>query len=126
MKALRASILVLVLLMAVSFVNNAYLTRRCNDWTARLTAVTDAAGSGDWDTARQEMTALDNDWQDKLAYLHMTLQHDEINKADTLLHQCLLLIDARNMDDLPNVALQLSLQWDRLAEMEQLSIKNVL
>ena len=35
-------------------------------------------------------------------------------------------LDARDMDSLFNAALQLSLQWDHLAEMEQLSIKNVL
>ena len=46
MKALRAAILVLVLLMAASLVNSAYLTARCGDWTARLDAVTAAAEGG--------------------------------------------------------------------------------
>ena len=126
MKAFRIAILVLVLLMAVSLVNSAYLTRRCDEWTARLNAVTDAAGSGDWDTARQTVAALDNDWQAKQSYLHITLQHEEINTADTLLQQCVLFVDIQDIDSLFDAALQLSLQWDHLAEMEQLSIKNVL
>ena len=39
MKALRAAILVLVLLMAASLVNSAYLTARCGHWTAQLDTV---------------------------------------------------------------------------------------
>ena len=72
------------------------------------------------------MAALDDDWQAKQSYLHMTLQHEEINTADTLLQQCVLFVDIQDIDSLFDAALQLSLQWDHLAEMEQLSIKNVL
>ena len=126
MKALRAAILVLVLLMAASLVNSAYLTARCGDWTARLDAVTAAAEGGDWDTAGREMAALRTDWQKKQSYLHITLMHEEINEADTLLHQCALFVDAQDNESLSDTAVQLALQFDRLAEMEQLSIKNVL
>ena len=126
MKALRVSILVLALLMAVSLVNSAYLTARCSDWTARLDAVTAAAAGGDWNAAEREMTALRTDWQKKQCYLHITLMHEEINEADTLLHQCTLFVDTRDNDSLSDAAVQLALQFDRLAEMEQLSIKNVL
>lgn len=126
MKALRAAILVLVLLMAVSLANSAYLTARCDDWTNRLNAVTAAAEGGDWDKAAREMAALRADWQKKQSYLHITLQHEEINEADTLLHQCALFVDTQDNDSLSDTAVQLALQFDRLAEMEQLSIKNVL
>ncbi len=126
MKALRAAILVLVLLMAVSLANSAYLTARCGDWTNRLNTVTAAAEGGDWDKAAREMAALRADWQKKQSYLHITLQHEEINEADTLLHQCALFVDTQDNDSLSDTAVQLALQFDRLAEMEQLSIKNVL
>ena len=46
MKALRVAILTLVLLMAAGLANSVYLTARCDDWTARLNAVTSAAESG--------------------------------------------------------------------------------
>ena len=126
MKALRAAILVLVLLMAASLVNSAYLTARCGHWTAQLDTVTAAAEGGDWDTAARVMAALRADWQKKQSYLHITLQHEEINEADTLLHQCALFVDTQDNDSLSDTAVQLALQFDRLAEMEQLSIKNVL
>ncbi len=126
MKALRIAIVTLVLLMAAGLANSAYLTARCRDWTARLDAVTAAAESGDWDAAAGEMAALRADWQRKQSYLHITLQHGEINKADTLLHQCALYVDSRDGDALADAAVQLTLQFDRLAELEQLSIKNVL
>ena len=126
MKALRVSILVLALLMAASLVNSAYLTARCGDWTARLDAVTLAAAGGSWDAAEREMAALRTDWQEKQSYLHITLMHEEINEADTLLHQCALFVNARDNDSLSDTAVQLALQFARLAELEQLSIRNVL
>lgn len=126
MKALRIAIATLVLLMAAGLANSAYLTARCHDWTARLDAVTAAAENDNWDAAAGEMAALRSDWQRKQSYLHITLQHGEINEADTLLHQCALYVDSRDNDSLADAAVQLTLQFDRLAELEQLSIKNVL
>ena len=126
MKALRVAILTLVLLMAAGLANSVYLTARCDDWTARLNAVTSAAESGDWAAAQREMSALQADWQDKQSYLHITLQHEEINEADTLLHQCALYAETQDGSAFSDAAVQLTLQFDRLAEMERLSIKNVL
>ena len=126
MKALRVAIITLVLLMAAGLANSVYLTARCDDWTARLTAVTSAAESGDWAAAQREMSALQTAWREKQSYLRLTLQHAEINEADTLLHQCALYVKEQDSDSLSDAAVQLALEFDRLAELEQLSIKNVL
>ena len=126
MKALRIAILTLVLLMAAGLANSAYLTAQCDDWMTQLNAVTSAAEGGDWDVAQREMSALSADWQDRQSYLHITLQHEEINEADTLLHQCALYVGEQDDDSLSDAAVQLALAFDRLAELEQLSIKNVL
>ena len=93
---------------------------------ASMMGMAAAAESGDWDAAAGEMAALRADWQRKQSYLHITLQHGEINEADTLLHQCALYVDSWDGDALADAAVQLTLQFDRLAELEQLSIKNVL
>ena len=126
MKALRVAILTLVLLMAAGLANSVYLTARCDDWTARLNAVTSAAESGDWAAAQREVAARQTDWREKQSYLHITLQHEEINEADTLLHKCALYVREQDNDALSDAAVQLALEFDRLAELEQLSIKNVL
>ena len=126
MKALRVSIVVLAALMAVSLVNSAYLTARCGGWTEQLRAVTAAAESGDWAGAEGEMSALRADWQQKQSYLHITLMHEEINEADTLLHQCALAVTRQDEDALADGAVQLALRFDQLAELERLSIQNVL
>ena len=102
------------------------LTARCDDWTARLNAVTSAAESGDWAAAQREMSELQTDWREKQSYLHITLQHEEINEADTLLHQCALYVREQDNDALSDAAVQLALEFDRLAELERLSVKNVL
>ncbi len=126
MKALRVAILTLVLLMAAGLANSAYLTARCDDWTARLESVTAAASVRDWDSAAEKMSLLQQDWQQHQSYLHITLQHEEINEADTLLHQCALYVREQDSDALSDAAVHLALEFDRLAELEQLSMKNVL
>ena len=126
MKALRVAIITLVLLMAAGLANSACLTARCDDWTARLESVTAAASVSDWAGAAEKMSLLQQDWQQHQSYLHITLQHEEINEADTLLHQCALYVAQQDSDALSDAAVQLALQFDRLAELEQLSIKNVL
>ena len=126
MKALRVAIITLVLLMVAGLANSAYLTARCDEWTARLDAVTAAVSVSDWEGAAEKMSLLQRDWQQHQSYLHITLQHEEINEADTLLHQCALYVAQQDSDALSDAAVQLALEFDRLAELEQLSIKNVL
>ena len=126
MKALRIAIAVFVLLMVAGLINGAYLSAQCRQWSVRLARAEEATEQGDWNSAQREMDALKKSWQGAQSYLHITLQHEEINKADTLLHQCALYVREQDNDALSDAAVQLALEFDRLAELEQLSIKNVL
>lgn len=126
MKTFRISILILVLLLAAGLVNGLYLTQQSVEWTAGIDTVSAAAEDGDWDRAAHAMAALEESWQRHQSYLCITLPHDEINEADTLLHQLSLAVQTGEKSDLDDTALQLRLQIDRLAEMERLSLKNVL
>ena len=126
MKALRIAIAVFVLLMVAGLINGAYLSAQCRQWSVRLAHADEATEQGDWNSAQREMDALKKSWQGAQSYLHITLQHEEINKADTLLHQCALYAETQDGSAFSDAAVQLTLQFDRLAEMERLSIKNVL
>lgn len=126
MKAIRLSSLALALLLTAGLVNSAYLTRCCTVWTAQLDAVTAAVAQDDWNLAGDGMAALAHSWQQHRPYLCMTLPHDEIDGADTALHQCAGHVLARDSTALADTALQLRLQLQRLAELEQLSLANIL
>lgn len=126
MRSLRLSALALALLLAVGLFNGAYLTRRCTAWTAQLDAVTAAVAQGDWDGAEDGMAALAHSWQQHRTYLSMTLPHDEIDVADTALHQCADHVSARDGAALAGTALLLRLQLRELAEREQLRFGNIL
>ena len=126
MKALRIAIAVLVLLMGAGLLNGACLSDQCSRWSAQLATAASAAELGQWSRAQQETEALRASWQHAQRYLHITLQHEEINKADTLLHQCALYAKTQDGSSFSDAAVQLTLQFDRLAEMERLDIKNVL
>lgn len=126
MRSLRLSALVLALLLAAGLFNGAYLTRRCTAWRAQLDIVTAAVAQGDWDEAGESMAALTGSWQQHHPYLCMTLPHHEIDEADTALHQCAGYVSSRDGVALTDAALQLRLQLRRLAELEKLSLENIL
>lgn len=83
-------------------------------------------GAGRLEQCAARNGRTEKSWQGAQSYLHITLQHEEINKADTLLHQCALYAETQDGSAFSDAAVQLTLQFDRLAEMERLSIKNVL
>lgn len=126
MRSLRISALILALLLAAGLVNGAYLTHCCTAWMTQLDAVTAAVERGNWRTAEGDMAELEQSWQQHRSYLCMTLPHDEIDGADTVLHQCAGHVSAQNDAAFTDTALQLRLQLHRLAELEQLNLENIL
>ena len=85
------------------------------------------ARGGSHGAGRLEQCAARNGrTEKKLAGRAKLPPHEEINKADTLLHQCALYAETQDGSAFSDAAVQLTLQFDRLAEMERLSIKNVL
>lgn len=126
MRSIRIALPVLVLIMAAGLVNGCCLSHRCADWVARLDAAVTAAESGNWESAAQDMTELADSWQQHQVYLCITLPHDVIDETDTLLYTCAALVDTQDMQQLATAAVQLRLQFGRLAETEQLSLKNIL
>lgn len=126
MRALRLSILVMAAILAAGLINGAALSHLCGGWTTELESAALCAQRGQWDDAQQTLSTLGEGWQRQQGYLCATLEHDAITQADGLLRQCKLAAQEQDADALFEYAVQLRLQLSRLAESEQLSLKNIL
>ena len=126
MKAFKIPLIVLIALLILSIADSLFLTAQCDRWNTLLSAADTAAVQDDWVRAEQSLRSLDESWQSRQTYLHIMIEHDEIDSADTLLHLCFLYCAEKDTAALRAVVSQLQCQFSLLAETEQLSIKNVL
>lgn len=126
MKVLRIPCFLLLLLLVLALGNSVWLSRRCDSWLTALDRVDHAAQQENWDDARQQLEALYQDWNSVQTWLHVIITHEELNTAQSLF--CTVLVLGEEEDDVEfraHVA-ELRSQLQLLAEMERVSIKNVL
>lgn len=125
MRALRIPLLVLAVLLCVSLAWSALLARQCSDWLARLDAAERAVSTGDWQGAGTALGRLEESWGQWLLPLHTAMEHREVDEADRLLRQCLLLWEEKDAAALRAAASDLRCQLSHLSDMEKLSLQNV-
>lgn len=126
MKVCRIPIFTLLLILALALGNSATLTRCCSYWTQQLDIAGTAADSGDWETAQQALEAVHRDWEDHQTWLHIVIDHGEIDETDMLLRTCQLWEQAQDDTHLRVSLAELRAKLELLDEMEHISIKNVL
>ena len=55
------------------------------DWCAELDKLQDTAQAENWDSVRDDLSALHESWDAHATYFHIILQHDELNEVESLL-----------------------------------------
>ena len=121
---LSASLLAAMLLLTLA--NSRHLERLTGEWIARLDQADLALDAQDWPAAAEASRAAYDQWQANQFYLHITVRHEELDQAQALFLQLLVLCDE---EDAPEARLHLAdlrSQLQLLAEMERLSIPNIL
>lgn len=126
MRALRISAAVLAALFVLCLAAGAAINRRCDGWQQQLAQAESSAGQGHWRRAEAQLTDLQQDWQRAQKPLHMVMEHEEIDKAAALLQRCLVACGQKDAAALRAAAVELSMQLGHIADMEQLSMENIL
>ena len=114
MRALRLPCIALAALLALALVNSLLLSRWCARWVDLL------------DAADAALENLRRDWDARQTWLHIVIEHGEINEAESLLRRCLVLCTAQERTDLRADLAALRSQMVLLNEMERVSVKNIL
>lgn len=75
----------LLALFGAALANAAVADGLVTDWCAALDKLQDTAQSENWDSVRDDLSALHESWDAHATYFHITLQHDELNEVESLL-----------------------------------------
>ena len=126
MRALRLSAAVLAALLVVCLAAGTAIGRRCDGWQQQLSQAQRSAGQGHWRRAEAQLADLQQDWERAQGPLHMVMEHAEIDKAAALLQRCLAACGQKDAAALYAAAVEVSMQLGHIADMERLSMENIL
>lgn len=119
------SALLLALLAAVLL--NAAASQACAvRWCGALENAQAAAQAEDWPTVRAQLAAVAEDWDENSVYFHIILQHDVLNEAESLLLRAESYALAQDGAEFHACTAELIAHFRLLAEMQQLSLPNIL
>lgn len=126
MKQLICAGLLLVALLGITLGHSRYIQASVDDFVSRLTAARELADRGAWDAADRLTRQVWRDWQRRDAVFHALLRHSEIDQIHVTMYEVL---EALSLSDpaLYNPAnTRLIAQLSLLAQMERLTLQNVL
>ncbi len=126
MKIFRIPCFVLAAMLVFALGNSFWLAQRCSGWTDELDAIDQSATQDDWDDAQYQLSSLYEDWQSVQLWLHITIDHKEINTAEGLFCRSLVLCQEEDSVEFRAHIAELHSQLKLLNEMERISIKNIL
>ncbi|MBE6971691.1 MAG: DUF4363 family protein [Ruminococcaceae bacterium] len=126
MKVFRIPFFIMLSLLLLALVNSICLSRCCNDWLSALESADTAARQDDWESARQQLAVLYDDWEGVQTWLHITIEHEALNTTQSLFRRTLVLGEEEDSVEFRAHLADLHSQMQLLAELERISIKNVL
>lgn len=124
MRATRLSLMVLLVVLAFVLWNAAWVTDRCEEWTAALDETEAALAQGG--TGQQQLDTLNALWQEPQGYLHIVISHEELDEAEALLAQAEAMAAQGDSQSLYPVLAELRGQFRLIAETQRISAKNIL
>lgn len=95
-------------------------------WCREISAIQDAAQEENWEKVREQLGALHECWDERAAYFHIILQHDELNEVESLLARARSFAIEQDEGEFRACAAELQSQLRVLSEMQEISIKNIL
>ncbi len=126
MKYFWFPIALLALLLAATLWAGAAVRDTVEPWCAALTSASDAARRGDWDAAERALHTVETAWERTSALYHTFIEHDELDDAEELLTRARSALSARDGAAFAAETGALITQLRVIAEMQGLSVQNVL
>lgn len=126
MKSFLPPIFLLCAILAFSLWNCALITRDTQRWSEPLEQAAQSAEADDWSSATKQLTSSYNDWCAHQTYLHIVAEHDAVDGAEAIYRRAFAYAAAQESSDFRAELADLCNQLRLLAEMEEVSIKNVL
>ena len=126
MKPFFIACLILVSLFTAGAMNQRTVSDISDSIRTQLNASQAAAQQEQWESAERALSQADRTWQAHEAYLHVVIEHDEIDGAEALFTEVSQYARQHDSDKYCTSAERLCTQLNHLEESQQLSIKNIL
>ena len=118
--------LLLLALFSAALGNAAAADELVEGWCAALDELQDTAQAEDWDAVSGRLVALHESWDAHATYFHIILQHGELNEVEALLARADSFAFERDEGEFRACVAELKSQLLVLAEMQEISIRNIL
>jgi len=125
-KALLAPAATLVLLFALSLWNGFTIQKETARWSGQLQQAVHFIQSENWSAIETAIQTSYEDWRGKQTYLHIVLEHDAINDAETTFHRAMAFAKTQEITEFRAELFALQQNLRLLAETERFSLKNIL
>ena len=126
MRSFRIPIFILLLTLLLCLFAGSSVACCTDEWTLQLQAAEDLVSREQWAAARSSLSDLYDRWQARQEWLHMVIAHQELDETEALLHRCMALCRQQEASDLLADMAELRTQFTLLAEMQQLTLRNIL
>lgn len=120
------AVLILASLFTAGIMNSHTMEQLSDSIDLQLQLSQSAAQEGDWDAANQALAQASETWLDHDAYLHVMIDHNEIDAAESIFAEVREYADQQDSDKYRTSVERLSEQLDHIKETQQLSLKNIL
>ncbi|MCD8376077.1 MAG: DUF4363 family protein [Oscillospiraceae bacterium] len=127
MRRLWVSCVILAVLFSLTLLNTRYLKNCTGQWIALLEEAQELVEAGDWEAAYARTRMACEQWESRDVYLHMVLQHEDVDEILLSFQQVLQLLEHREDGGeyfASNASLMASIGL--LYETEQLNLKNLM
>lgn len=125
-KAIALPLVVLTVLFGISLCNSCFLNQNTARWSHQLQQAAEFVQTEDWDRAEQILKESYADWTVRKTYLCIVSTHDEVYEAEALYARTRTLAALREDSEIQTEIRSLQAQLQAMAEMEALSIRNIL
>ena len=113
-------------ILAFCLWNSAAMAAHAARWQGQLDQADRLAQAEDWGAAAAPIQAGYADWTARQTNLHVVTNHDAVDGAEAMYHRALAFAESREGSELRAELADLRVQLRELAEMEELSWRNVL
>lgn len=126
MKSFRLPIFILLLTVLLCLFAGSRVTRCTDAWKQQLQQADDLVRREQWEQAEAALTDLYARWDSQQEWLHMLIEHQELDETESLLHRCIAFAQQREGDELRADMAELRTQLTLLDEMQRLTLRNIL
>ena len=117
---------ILVLILGFSLWTGRYVELRTEHWTALLEQADQEGRLENWNSARDQMDRIYEDWQSSQTFFHIIMDHEELDSAEDLFAGAFAMCREEDDADFHQLLAQLMKRLELLSETQQASVKNIL